>query len=875
MRIAAAARARGYQPEATNLDVAVKQDGPALFVPMDGPQTRAYESKANIIGYGGAAGGGKSLLEIGLAVTKHRRSIIFRREQDQVRDLWQKLSDMCGLHGRSNENLLIYRDLPGDRYVRLAGVKNPGDWKKFQGQGHDLYCVGAGTPVRMADGTYRPIEQIRVGDMVATLEGPRRVTRTLRMGVRDAVSATVQIGAESFTQIQSANHPVLTTEGWVSHDTLRASRQPESGAATEHRADCICETPLLLTHAGEPRHRATSASGLALLEAQPQSKPGHPDWLVCCADTATRCQGIGYEASADARRDGLPLASMNRTSQGQPQQHCGPVVSESGSHSSSRDADDAPRSTALPGSLGCCSSSPRRGDEHARPYESVARVYPQRLVDAALRSPIGSEDGGQGRTPTHSRRTESWVHPYTREIRQTQVVLEDAALILTPAGRQEVFDLTVDSANHYITGTVGFVNRNCFDEGTEFLEAQVRTLIAWCRTTIPDQPCTVVISFNPPTSPEGEWVIEFFGPWLDVNHPNPAEPGDLRWYATVDGKDVERPDGEPFEHVCGIHDSETIQPLSRTFFPARLEDNPLLEATGYRATLQGLPEPLRSQMLYGDFTLGLQDDAWQVIPTAWVRAAQARWTPEPPKGSTLDQVGADIAQGGIDRTVIVKRYGTWFSEPEVHPGASVPDPKTNADHVERAVLTGGTALIDSDGLGAQTYHLLAPKLASRVVAYRGSSPTKARDRSRVLTFVNVRAAAWWSLRDALDPSSGSTVALPPLRELRVDLCSARYEKLSHGIKIKSKDEIREQLGRSPDIGDSVVMANWTGGYALRGVLAAEMAKPGESEQRDGPKIPDPLLRDRESAPTTYPDDWPQVSTGAPVDGLRTPFGVPL
>ena len=34
------------------------------------------------------------------------------------------------------------------------------------------------------------------------------------------------------------------------------------------------------------------------------------------------------------------------------------------------------------------------------------------------------------------------------------------------------------------------------------------------------------------------------------------------------------------------------------------------------ATLQSLPEPLRSQMLYGDFNAGTEDDSMQVIPTA-------------------------------------------------------------------------------------------------------------------------------------------------------------------------------------------------------------------------------------------------------------------
>jgi hypothetical protein len=65
--------------------------------------------------------------------------------------------------------------------------------------------------------------------------------------------------------------------------------------------------------------------------------------------------------------------------------------------------------------------------------------------------------------------------------------------------------------------------------------------------------------------------------------------------------------------------------MSRTFIPSRVSDNPYLMGTGYMTQLQSLPEPLRSQMLYGDFHAGVQDDPWQVIPTAWVEAAMARW----------------------------------------------------------------------------------------------------------------------------------------------------------------------------------------------------------------------------------------------------------
>ncbi len=70
---------------------------------------------------------------------------------------------------------------------------------------------------------------------------------------------------------------------------------------------------------------------------------------------------------------------------------------------------------------------------------------------------------------------------------------------------------------------------------------------------------------------------------------------------------------------------ERILPQSRTFIPALLKDNPHLHDTNYEAILQGLPEPFRTQLLYGDFGASVQANPWQVLPTDHVRAAQKRW----------------------------------------------------------------------------------------------------------------------------------------------------------------------------------------------------------------------------------------------------------
>src|SRR5690606_38452373 len=49
------------------------------WAPTVGPQRDAYYSKADILLYGGAGGGGKSDLGLGLAFTAHRRSLVLRR----------------------------------------------------------------------------------------------------------------------------------------------------------------------------------------------------------------------------------------------------------------------------------------------------------------------------------------------------------------------------------------------------------------------------------------------------------------------------------------------------------------------------------------------------------------------------------------------------------------------------------------------------------------------------------------------------------------------------------------------------------------------------------------------------------------------------
>lgn len=365
-----------------------------------------------------------------------------------------------------------------------------------------------------------------------------------------------------------------------------------------------------------------------------------------------------------------------------------------------------------------------------------------------------------------------------------------------------------------------------FDEATQFLELQVRFHIGWIRSTDPKQRCRAVLATNPPVDADGDWIIGMFRPWLDVTHPKPAKHGELRWYVTApDGTEVETEGPQPVQ-LPGA--SEPAIPMSRTFIPAALRDNPYLINTGYQAKLDGLPEPIRSAVRDGNFMAARADAEFQVIPTAWVIAAQSRWKPDGKNGLAMTAMGVDVAQGGDDQTVIQARYGGWFDHPVARPGSETPDGSAVVGLVIRHRKDNCPVVVDmGGGYGGDAYSRMTE---NGISAHRfngaNSSTAKTQDGSN-LSFRNKRAEAWWRFREALNPESeiSEQIALPPDAELRADLCAPTWELTPSGIKIESKDDIKKRIGRSPDRGDAAVMSLSEGNAAVKKRMKGNVDRP--------------------------------------------------
>lgn len=350
-----------------------------------------------------------------------------------------------------------------------------------------------------------------------------------------------------------------------------------------------------------------------------------------------------------------------------------------------------------------------------------------------------------------------------------------------------------------------------FDEVGDFFESQYTFIIGWNRSTTPGQRSRVVATGNPPTRAKGLWVIKRWGAWLDPTHPRPAREGELRWYTTdAEGREVEV-DG-PGPHEIG---GESVIAKSRTFIRSKLSDNPDLAATGYAATLAALPKELRDAYRDGRFDASLKDDPRQTTPTSWIRLAQQRWNARPPQGVPMCAIGVDASGGGEDPMVMAPRHDGWFAPLIVVQGKEIPVDRIGP-HCAGIVVShrrdDALVIVDMGGGYGGSMHDHLKGNGVEVQQYKGAEGTTKRSRDGKLKFANVRSAAHWIFREALDPAqeSGSPIMLPEDPELVADLTAATFEVTPHGIRVESKERVCERLGRSTDKGDAVVMSWWAG-----------------------------------------------------------------
>ena len=361
-----------------------------------------------------------------------------------------------------------------------------------------------------------------------------------------------------------------------------------------------------------------------------------------------------------------------------------------------------------------------------------------------------------------------------------------------------------------------------FDEGSDFSFSMFEFITIWNRSPDEHQHCRIVVASNPPLTAEGLWLNVRWAAWLDPKHPNPAKPGEIRWYlrlSDLDDQEIEVDGPGPHEAVRK-GETKLVRATSRTFIRSSLSDNPDYAKTNYGDRLENLTGDLRENYATGSFAVGLQDAPDQLIPTAWVIAAQERWEPEPPFNVPMTSMGVDCSGGGKDPMIISRRHDWWFNELVRIPGRELPLAqlgKLSTGHIISYRRDSALVIIDiGGGYGGSTYEHLTDNEIS-VMPYKGVLGSTGRTANRLHPFFNIRSEAMYRFREALDPNQdgGSPIALPPGQVLVADLTAATYKITPQGITVEPKEIIVKRLNRSTDEGDAVIM-NWYGGFSTIG-----------------------------------------------------------
>lgn len=514
--------------------------------------------------------------------------------------------------------------------------KDRADYNNYLGKS---YCLAKGETVAMADGSLKAIETISVGEMVSTLEGPKRVTGTHRGGVKACVRATILYQGETVgTSVFPTTHGVLLwpsallpqpmsassiriyqqslgrAGGWTSHESLHGalreiqeevSCSADAGIGSEESYDALQEprqplgscVPVVL-------HEPTL---LRFLKKQNVSIPGHegPQFSVLSTPTPQFVCSVRGTYPGQIQQTALPAAAPCPNVLGSAS--CGVACGQLGL----RTAIDC---------QGNCSSYPRLHDGPLPLQLGDGQLCAQPPVDAEGILPgTFSQDESHALAP-HMRipcSCTSYSHFYTGENRAVTEGTRMGWMTTEEVGNRETYDLTVDTANHYVN-RFGLVAQNtyiAFDELIEFTKDQYDFICSRLRTSDPVLGSMLKIRSmsNPRMSFSKGTDIALDDPaWVKRYFVDPAPEGNK-----IIRKKIVRRDG-------------TTSSSTRLYLPATLYDNPDKEfVKQYEAQLMSRPKHIRDCYLYGrwDLVLGaFLDEIWNPeihvckpfkIPASW------------------------------------------------------------------------------------------------------------------------------------------------------------------------------------------------------------------------------------------------------------------
>ncbi len=207
-----------------------------------------------------------------------------------------------------------------------------------------------------------------------------------------------------------------------------------------------------------------------------------------------------------------------------------------------------------------------------------------------------------------------------------------------------------------------------------------------------------------------------------------------------------------------------------------------------------------------------------------VEQAQRRHLREDAYSWAQRRLGVDVARFGDDRTVLFPRQGLASFRPVVMRNA-----RTNeiAARIALAVSRWPAEMIFVDDTGQWGHGVIDNCLAAGLPAIPVNYAGKAADPR----FKNKRAEMWFKGAEGIRNGA----ALPPIAEMVGELVEPTYTFVNGVFVLEEKAQIKERLGRSPDLADAYMQT-----YAmddLPGELIARLQGPARALRDADPYAP--------------------------------------
>jgi len=413
------------------------------------------------------------------------------------------------------------------------------------------------------------------------------------------------------------------------------------------------------------------------------------------------------------------------------------------------------------------------------------------------------------------------------EIIQTSAIRDEIISILLKKGSKDIKpnrhgDITTKAQKISFTGLKDQRSADkaqgraydfkAFDEVTGIPEHHVRWSMNWNRSSDPEVKVQTLMTFNPPMSKDGAWVLDYFKPWVDKKVPY----GEVLCVAVDEhGQDVFLDRKDPFVYYNGervydfdpsdFKETEIVRPKTRTFILSKITDNKYLLNTNYLSGLQSISDQaIKSALLEADMYACIRDGANQLFKSEWIKAAFDRYDAiKDLDKRKLCQMGVDVARGGYDKTAICPRYeGNIFGEIKTFQGAETATGMQVADIVLKHRKDKAIICIDTIGIGSSPFDMLTQHY--HLKAYQDVIPVTVSKASGALAYNvmrirNLRDELHHNLETLLNPDKGFNIAIKRDKDLLRELEAVeRFVDDQKVYSVSSRGDMVEKLGRSPD-----------------------------------------------------------------------------